>query len=628
MSSRRVAAVHLSSLPVESLFEDRERPVAVREEVRGQRVLVSVSDEARRRGIRPGMKESEGKARDLDLWVESRDISLEQSRLDHAAQLLFAYGPEVEIAPPDLLFVEIGRSRRAIAKKLKRRPEELTDRFIAESIEKVMERAGHRVTVAIAKDPDTARTFAEHLSRLRYAPPPSQPRLRRRAGRKPPQKKHKAIVEAPRVAVVDDAPSQLAKLPLEAITWTDRRVDPDGVLQQHMRGAVSSLALLGVKDVGRFVGLPASQVNSRFGEAGAQMSRRARAEGARPLRAYHPPERTVETFELNAVTEDLEPILFVLKRLFGRLEDRLSARARAVRSLLVHFLVEPPMFSRIENDAHRKRSSKHTETVELKFARATRRASTMLALARERMGASLPGAVLAVTVEAATAETDHGAQLDLFRNHQQRLEEVSELVGRLQAALGEGAIFSPTIADTHRPEAAWKTLPFDIEVALEEPPQEKPVVREGPQLVAPLAEQGGAREHLPSVDAGLAVTSIPDTIDESETTLDAKPAWPKPIQRKPEDEPLPPLPPRPLELLAKPERIELSRESKTEDGVIRWRGRRYPVVHLGATERLEAEWWTQEPIARDYWVAEIADGRRLWLYAEPTGAVFVHGIFD
>ncbi len=627
------------ALPVESVFSNLEsadggadpldRPVAVREEVRGQRVLVSVSDEARRRGIRPGMKESEGKTRDLDLWVESRDIALEQARLDHAAQVLFTFGPEVEIAPPDLLFVEIGRSRRALAKRLKKKPEELTEQVVAETIEKLMAKAGHRVSVAIADDPDTARTFAEHLSQRRYAVPAVRGRLRRRGGRRPPEKKTKAIVEGPRIEIVADATASLSRLPLHAITWTDRRVDPDGVLQQQMRAAVSSLRLLGVEDVGRFLALPPSQVSSRFGEAGATMSRRARAEGRRPLRGYHPPERTIETFELDAITEDLEPILFVMKRLFDRLEDRLSARARAVRSLLVHFVVEPTMTARVEHDAHRRRSSKRTETIELRFARSTRRSSTMLALARERLGASLPGAVLAVTVEAASAETDHGAQLDLFRNHQQRLEEVSELVGRLQAALGEGAIFSPSIADTHRPEAAWKTLPFDIEAALEEAPEERPPDRSGPQLVAPLAEQGGSKTSLPSVDAQLSVTSIPDAIDERETTLDTKPAWPKPIHRKPEDEPLPPLPPRPLELLSTPERIKLSsKRSATEDGVITWRGRRYPVVHLGATERLEAEWWTQQPIARDYWVAEIADGRRLWLYAEPTGDVFVHGIFD
>lgn len=626
------------ALPVESVFGHKkssdagpdplDRPVAVREEVRGQRVLVSVSDASRCRGIRPGMKESEGKTRDMDLWVEPRDIALEQARLDHAAQVLFTFGPEVEIAPPDLLFVEIGRSRRAIAKRLKKKPEELDERFVAETIERLLAKAGHSVSVAIADDPDTARTFAEYLSQRRYAVPASRTNLRRRAGRRPPEKKVK-IVEGPRIEIVTDAAASLAKLPLQAITWTDRRVDPDGILQQQMRAAVSSLRLLGVEDVERFLGLPSSQVSSRFGEAGATMSRRARAEERRPLKSYHPPERTVETFELDAITEDLEPILFVLKRLFDRLEDRLSARARSVRSLMIHFLVEPQMSTRIEHDAHRRRSSKRTETVELSFARATRRASTMLALARERIGASLPGAVLAVTVEAASVETDHGAQLDLFKNHQQRLEDVSELVGRLQAALGEGAIFSPSIADTHRPEAAWKTLPFDIEAALEEAPEERPPDRAGPQLVAPLAEQGGSCVSLPAVDEHLAVTSIPDAIDARETTLDTKPAWPKPIHRKPEDEPLPPLPPRPLELLTQPERITLvAKNSATEDGVITWRGRRYPVVHLGATERLEAEWWTQKPIARDYWVAEIADGRRLWLFAEPTGAVFVHGIFD
>lgn len=629
--------MHLWALPVESVFGDRavregaddplERPVAVREEVRGQRILVSVSDEARRRGIRPGIKESEGRARDLGgttarttgngLEVRPRDVSLEQARLEHAAELLFAFGPEVELGPPNLLFVEVGRSRRAIAKRLKRPVAELDDRTIAEAIQRVMTKAGHRSSVAVASDPDTARTLVEHLTRSMFAASGKRPR----GSSKPKKADAVAVVEA-------DASTALASLPLEAIVWTDRRADPEGVLQQRMRAAVSSLQLLGVRDVGRFASLPAAQISSRFGDAGALMARRATGSTSRPLRRFVPSERTVESFELDAVTEDLEPILFVLKRLFDRLEARLSARSRAVSAVAIRFVVEPSMGSRIAHDAARQRSSKRTETVELCFARATRRAAMMLTLARERLGGSLPGAVMAVTIEARALEPDHGAQLDLFTNRAKRIEEVSELVGRLQAALGERTIFSPAIADTHRPEAAWKTLPFDIDAALAEAPVEKPPRISAPTLVAPLAEQAGARASLPRVDAGLVVTTIPEQV-EAPSKVEA-PAWPKAIQRKPEDEPLPPLPPRPLELLPTPERVTLAKTPgvANEDGVITWRGRRLVVVRLGATERLEAEWWTAKPLARDYWVAEIADGRRLWLYAESTGGVFVHGIFD
>ena len=62
--------------------------------------------------------------------------------------------------------------------------------------------------------------------------------------------------------------------------------------------------------------------------------------------------------------------------------------------------------------------------------------------------------------------------------------------------------------------------------------------------------------------------------------------------------------------------------------VLAWRGRRAAVVGLGGRERLEAEWWTPAPVLRDYAVAELADGRKLWLFTTPAGETYVHGIFD
>jgi hypothetical protein len=59
-----------------------------------------------------------------------------------------------------------------------------------------------------------------------------------------------------------------------------------------------------------------------------------------------------------------------------------------------------------------------------------------------------------------------------------------------------------------------------------------------------------------------------------------------------------------------------------------WRGTRHAVAGMSGCERIEAEWWSGSPLTREYVIAEVADGRRLWIFFEPQGDVFVHGVFD
>lgn len=61
---------------------------------------------------------------------------------------------------------------------------------------------------------------------------------------------------------------------------------------------------------------------------------------------------------------------------------------------------------------------------------------------------------------------------------------------------------------------------------------------------------------------------------------------------------------------------------------------RHGVPHLGGPlrvragpERIESGWWDEQPIARDYFLAETAGGSRYWIYREATGQWFLHGIF-
>lgn len=57
-----------------------------------------------------------------------------------------------------------------------------------------------------------------------------------------------------------------------------------------------------------------------------------------------------------------------------------------------------------------------------------------------------------------------------------------------------------------------------------------------------------------------------------------------------------------------------------------------PLALLAGPERIEAGWWDDTSVARDYYVAENAEGQRLWVYRERKAserqpAWYLHGIF-
>lgn len=80
-------------------------------------------------------------------------------------------------------------------------------------------------------------------------------------------------------------------------------------------------------------------------------------------------------------------------------------------------------------------------------------------------------------------------------------------------------------------------------------------------------------------------------------------------------------PPRPLWLLAVPEPLSVSSAGRP-----RWRG---PLRLLSGPERIESGWWDGVDVARDYFVAATASGRRAWVYRERRAphAWHLHGWF-
>lgn len=591
-------------LPLEVVqpLEPGEGPTAVREARRGRHTLVCVNDVARRAGIRVGMSEAEARAGCASLKTFERDSGLELERLQQTAERLFAYGPEVEVSPPAMAFVEVGAGLDALRHRFGLKAE----RDLLEHLVGDLEGMGHRVTAAIADDPETARTFAEHLASERSRG------LRGSAGTE----------ASPRFEIVPPGRSRamLARLPLEALAWTDRREDPEGALRSRLSAVIAAARGVGLETVGQLASAPATELGARFGEAGVRLAKRACGTSRRPLRTYIPPEQIEERFEFDAVTEDLEPVLFVLRRLLHRLTSRLEARQLAAGLLILEWWVEPGLERRIELDGPREARSKRTERMELRLARPTRVAETLFAVARERIGGALPGAVWSLRVLAERAEAARGTQLDLFSRRPQRTEAFGELVGRLDAALGDGAVFGVTLEDTHRPEGAWSAQPFSVERALA--PRAEPKRTRAQRLAAVVvANQVGSSKPLPSVDAGLSVVGA-DVAVEPES-VEALPSWPRARARRPEDEVPPPLPTRPLELLDPPEPARIEGER------LLWRGARLAIERRSNPEHLATEWWRADgALERNYLRIDTAEGRGLWVFTDRQGRLFVHGLFD
>jgi protein ImuB len=97
--------------------------------------------------------------------------------------------------------------------------------------------------------------------------------------------------------------------------------------------------------------------------------------------------------------------------------------------------------------------------------------------------------------------------------------------------------------------------------------------------------------------------------------------------------------PRPTRLLDPPERVDaIAMLPDRPPAMFAWRGRRHRVRAADGPERMHAAWWeagTDPAAIRDYFIVEIEDGTRLWLYRsgdgeDPASGDFgwrVHGLF-
>lgn len=90
---------------------------------------------------------------------------------------------------------------------------------------------------------------------------------------------------------------------------------------------------------------------------------------------------------------------------------------------------------------------------------------------------------------------------------------------------------------------------------------------------------------------------------------------------------------RPLRLLPKPERIEVTAPIPDYPPMLfRHKGQLHQITRADGPERIEQEWWLQQGQHRDYYRVEDEEGKRYWIfrlgyYDEKRAQWFLHGFF-
>lgn len=178
---------------------------------------------------------------------------------------------------------------------------------------------------------------------------------------------------------------------------------------------------------------------------------------------------------------------------------------------------------------------------------------------------------------AITEESDPEIEeLDLFNHHDNHIspESVDIAIARLESMFGKDSVSAAELVTSHRPERAFKLTPFSPPKAPRRTRKKKNVARR-----KTCQEQQAA---LPLVMNGMSGA---------------------------------------LRLLDPPCPQSQSLNSITIEGI------QSPVIASHGPTKIDAEWWSSNPIERDYYEVETEDGSRYWVFKKDD-QYYLHGIFD
>lgn len=393
----RLACVNVTAFSMQLLLRRhpdwQDQPVAVVEEDRPQARVLSMNARARRAGVHVGQRYATALALERHLRAETVSRAQEDEGIRVLVDRLRRLSPRVESSSdtPGVFWLDIagfGHLHPSL-------------RVWAERVRADLQAAGMRASVAVGFS-----RFGVYALAIA----------------------HREVVVC---VSVEEERRAVRAVPLDRLA-----LDADA----HDR-----LRALGVGTVGDFLCLPAHGIRARFGPAAErlhQLATNRRAEPLTPLPAEDVHECTVD---FDTPEQQVDRLLFVLKRLVDGLIVAVTHQALSVAELTLHMTLDDRTV-RVES---------------IRPASPTIEATQLLPLVRLRLDAiSLSSGIVTLRVVAgvcpATAD-----QRRLFAEQTRRAADAAnDALARIRAECGEQSVVRARLCDAHLPAArfTWEPL--------------------------------------------------------------------------------------------------------------------------------------------------------------------------
>ena len=236
----------------------------------------------------------------------------------------------------------------------------------------------------------------------------------------------------------------LAVLPLSLLARISHRNDPtdpdDSNDPNDSNDLLTTLRRWGLRTLGDLAALPADEVAARLGQTGVAWQRLARGEDPAPLVPSVPEERFEQALDLEWPIDGLEPLSFVLARLMEPLSAHLERRDRgaAVLHLRLHLVKRDG----VTREVHQR---------SLQLPAPMRDARTLRTLALLDLESHPPSAAIDRVVVAVDPTPGRVVQFSLLTRPLPSPEQLSTLMARLTALMGEGRCGSAITVDSWEP---------------------------------------------------------------------------------------------------------------------------------------------------------------------------------
>jgi hypothetical protein len=242
----------------------------------------------------------------------------------------------------------------------------------------------------------------------------------------------------------------LAPMPLALLQTVDGTTDP----QSFAALAVVAFKKWGLKTLGEVAALPAADLVSRMGRHALAWQAIARGDDIRPLVPTLADERFESSLELEWPIEDLEPLSFVLTRLLEPLSTRLERRDRgaAVLHVLLRLVTRDAAAGGVREVYVRR----------LELPAPMRDVRTLRTLALLDLESHPPSAAIDAVTIVIDPTPGRVLQHTLFTRAHPTPEQLSTLVARLGALMGQDRFGAAATVDSYRPGAFMMT-PFATE---------------------------------------------------------------------------------------------------------------------------------------------------------------------